>query len=128
VLLERVFANLLSNAVRHNRAAVKRVEIGALPGPGAPGVYVKDNGIGIDERHHERVFQIFARVSTEPGTGIGLGLALVKNIVESHGGAVTLRSVPGEGSTFELRFPGAAPAGAVRVRAREGSQELVAGG
>ena len=70
---------------------------------------VSDNGIGIDPDAHDRIFEIFEQVDTGSGIvkdGLGIGLALVKQLVELHGGQIVLqRSAPGEGSTFELRLP-----------------------
>lgn len=100
-LLERVLANLIVNAIKYNHSSEKRVEIGVIDGA----VYVRDNGVGIATKDQESVFRIFGRCSRESLEGVGLGLALVKNIVEAHGGWVSLRSVPGEGSTFLLHFP-----------------------
>ncbi len=102
-LLERVFANLIANAVKYNTSARKRIWIGREDGD----IIVRDNGVGIPERHQQRIFELFARVPGSPSSeGIGLGLALVKTIVESHGGQISVQSTPGQGSTFRLRFPG----------------------
>jgi signal transduction histidine kinase len=105
VLLERLFANLISNAIKHSLAPIKRVWIGIE----GDAIFVKDNGPGIDPREHERIFGLFHRL---PGSraveGIGLGLPLVRNIVESHGGRIWVHSAPGEGATFLMHFPGAA--------------------
>jgi two-component system, chemotaxis family, CheB/CheR fusion protein len=109
VLLERLFANLIANAIKHNRAQVKRIWIDME----GDSISVRDNGRGIDSRHHQRIFDLFTRLPGAGGTdGIGLGLALVKNIVESHGGRITVRSEVGKGSTFLLHFPGAGRTGA----------------
>jgi PAS domain S-box-containing protein len=108
ILLERLFANLIANAIKHNRAQVKRIWIDME----GDSISVRDNGRGIDSRHHQRIFDLFTRLPGAGGTeGIGLGLALVKNIVESHGGRITVRSEVGKGSTFLLHFPGAAATG-----------------
>jgi PAS domain S-box-containing protein len=102
LLLERVFANLIVNGIRHNASERKRVEVGRV---GAD-IYVRDNGLGIDPRHHARVFGLFKRVrGTETDERMGLGLALVHNIVRSHRGRIWLESEPGKGSTFWMRFP-----------------------
>jgi len=67
---------------------------------------VADNGIGIEEEYYDRVFEIFRRLHTRdayPGTGVGL--AIVRRVVERHGGAIRVDSVPGEGSTFSFTLP-----------------------
>jgi PAS domain S-box-containing protein len=103
VLLERLFANLISNAIKHNTNPGKRIWIGQQ----GDAVYVKDNGPGIHPRDHERIFGLFNRLPGRAAMeGIGLGLPLVKKIVESHGGRIWVRSVPGDGTMFLMRFPG----------------------
>ena len=67
-----------------------------------PTIYVRDNGVGIAPEDRERVFELFSRVHTHPdfGGGSGTGLAMVKKLVQSHGGVVWVESRVGEGSTF----------------------------
>jgi signal transduction histidine kinase len=98
--------NLLDNAVKYMGAQPKpRVEVGAYPQDGHWICYVEDNGIGIDPRYHERVFRLFEQV--DPAVeGSGVGLALVKRIVEFHGGRVWLESIGlGHGSRFCFAIP-----------------------
>ncbi|MEM1415493.1 MAG: PAS domain S-box protein [Myxococcota bacterium] len=103
--LQRVFANLLSNALKFRRPDVPaevRVEGRRLPRQRVE-VTVADNGIGIAEEDFARVFKVFQRLHTRsefPGDGIGL--AIVRRIVERHGGRVELRSAVGRGSTFRV--------------------------
>jgi two-component system sensor histidine kinase SenX3 len=71
-------------------------------------IQVRDHGVGIDEKDHQRVFDRYYRTpetesSNIPGTG--LGLSLVAHVAEAHGGAVDVDSAPGRGSTFTLRLP-----------------------
>jgi signal transduction histidine kinase len=112
---ERQFAQLLQNLVgnaikfRHP-ARPSRVEVVAEPSPGGWRISVRDNGIGIDPRHFDRIFQIFQRLHGRddyPGTGIGL--AICKRIVELNGGTIGVDSVPGEGSTFWFTVPDRSP-------------------
>ncbi|MDX2081369.1 MAG: ATP-binding protein [Terrimicrobiaceae bacterium] len=101
VLMREVFLNLLTNAARYNISSPKRVEIGWTPEHGGT-FFVRDNGIGIPAKHYESVFRIFRRLhgNTEFGGGTGAGLAIVKSIIERHGGRIWLESEPGVGSTF----------------------------
>ncbi len=99
--LEQLFQNLIANAIKFNRQPVPEVEIMAERKDGLWVFKVKDNGIGIDPKFSERVFEIFQRLHTReeyPGTGIGL--AVCKKIVERHGGKIWLESEPGKGTTF----------------------------
>ena len=107
VLVREVLGNLLTNAVKYTAGTQKWVEIGwrgpdANAGERGPVFYVRDGGIGIAERHQEEVFQIFRRLHARDayGGGGGIGLAVVKSLVERHGGRVWVESQPGQGSTF----------------------------
>jgi PAS domain S-box-containing protein len=112
-LLERAIANLVSNGVKYNTSPVRRVEIG----PERDGIYVRDNGVGIDPAHHGAIFELFRRLpGADRREGVGLGLAMVKKIMDLHNGSIELRSTPGEGSTFVLRFPVVLRAGEERER------------
>lgn len=105
VLVREVLSNLISNALRYNTKATKWVEVGMrepAEADGPPVFYVRDNGIGIREKHFDSVFQIFRRLHPDNryGKGTGAGLAIVRSIVEKHGGKVWVESVPDEGSAF----------------------------
>jgi len=100
-----IFANLVVNAVKYNDKPQKWIEIGVQngsPAGGAPVFYVRDNGIGIPEKHFDAVFRIFKRLHGREkfGGGTGAGLTIVKKIVERHHGRIWLESSPGEGTTF----------------------------
>lgn len=110
--LEQVFANLIGNALNYlDPAREGRVEIGAADAP--PGVeslhifYVRDNGLGIPDVALPRLFQAFQRMHGNVAPGEGIGLALVRRMVERHGGRVWVESVEGEGTTFYLSLPDA---------------------
>ncbi|WP_069267891.1 sensor histidine kinase [Paraburkholderia nodosa] len=110
--LEQVFANLIGNALSYlDPARDGRVEIGTAHAP--PGVeslqifYVRDNGLGIPEVGLPRLFQAFQRMHGNVAPGEGIGLALVRRVVERHGGRVWVESTEGEGTTFYLSLPDA---------------------
>ena len=116
--VEQIFANLIGNAVSYldprGRAASRwavptRRPRAALAGPHV--YYVKDNGLGIPEAYHDRVFTAFNRLHANVAQGEGIGLALVRRMVERHGGRIWMESAPGVGTTFFV----ALPAGAARA-------------
>ncbi|MGH8509760.1 MAG: sensor histidine kinase, partial [Gammaproteobacteria bacterium] len=98
----QVFHNLIGNAVKYNDKESKWVEIGWRDEAGESIFYVRDNGIGIPEKHWEAIFRIFKRLHGRDvyGGGSGVGLAIVKKIIERHGGRIWVESQPGAGSTF----------------------------
>ena len=102
--LREVFENLVANAIKYNDKPHKEVEIGfresASDGPVI--FFVKDNGIGIEERFHDKIFQIFQRLHDREafGGGSGAGLTIIRKIIERHGGRIWVESIPGEGTTF----------------------------
>jgi signal transduction histidine kinase len=104
--LEQVFQNLISNAIKYRRPGVPpEIRISARTDADAWVFAIGDNGVGIDERQKENVFQIFRRLHGREIPGNGIGLALSKRIVEAHGGSIWVESVPGVGSTFYFRIP-----------------------
>jgi PAS domain S-box-containing protein len=104
--LRIVFRNLISNALKFSDKPIPRIEIGASVAPDFTTIYVRDNGIGIDEAYFEKIFLIFQRLHRKDQyEGAGAGLAIVKKIVESHGGQIRVVSRPGLGSTFSFTIP-----------------------
>jgi light-regulated signal transduction histidine kinase (bacteriophytochrome) len=106
VMLREVFENLIGNAVKYNDKGSRKVEVGHLAATeaaaSAPIFYVRDNGIGIEARHHNDIFHIFKRLHgrEQYGGGNGAGLTITKKIVERHGGRIWVESTPGAGTTF----------------------------
>lgn len=104
--IEQVFQNLIGNALAFMDKAEGEVCITCSPDGECWRFGVKDNGPGIDERNYARIFQMFQTLNPrEDGCGSGIGLALVKKIVELYGGRVWVESVVGQGSTFYFTVP-----------------------
>lgn len=105
--LTQIVYNLINNGLKFYPAGKQpQVEVSARRGEGTVRIVVSDHGIGIPVEHHERIFQVFERLHSAtkyPGTGIGL--AIVKRGISRMGGTVSLKSEPGNGSTFTLEVP-----------------------
>jgi signal transduction histidine kinase len=102
--LEQVFVNLLTNALKYGAGSA--VEITAVNEGGAARLSVRDHGIGIDKANQQRIFERFERaVSKQNISGLGLGLFIVRQIVEAHGGTISVESEPGTGSCFTVDLP-----------------------
>ena len=100
-LLRQVFVNLLGNALKFTRDAVApQVEVGATSQHGQTVLYVRDNGVGFARESATRLFEPFQRLHGTHFQGSGVGLSIVKRIIERHGGRLWAESTPGEGSTF----------------------------
>lgn len=130
--LEQVFANLIGNAVNYlDPSREGRIEIGTTPAP--PGVhslrifYVRDNGLGIPAVALPRLFNAFQRLHGNVAAGEGIGLALVRRVVERHGGRVWAESKEAQGTTFYLSLP-EAEARAAHLAAEAAQATLEAGG
>ena len=99
--IAEVVQNLLENAIKYiGDQAAPRIEIGTRQDGKECVFFVSDNGKGIDPRHHEKVFGLFSKLDAE-SKGTGIGLALVKRIIEAHGGKVWVES---EGEGMGSRF------------------------
>jgi PAS domain S-box-containing protein len=106
--LAQLMQNLIGNGLKYHGTAPPHVHVSAEPGIKKNEwiVSVRDNGIGIDPKYFERIFEIFKRLHDQkeyPGTGIGL--AVCRRVVERHGGTIWVESVPGHGSNFRFSIP-----------------------
>jgi two-component system sensor kinase FixL len=106
VRLTQVFQNLLSNAVKFMDKPDGQITVGCVDAGARWTFRVEDNGPGIDARHHERIFQIFQTgAPRDESESTGIGLTVVKKIVEFYGGRVWVESEPGQGSRFYFTWP-----------------------
>jgi signal transduction histidine kinase/CheY-like chemotaxis protein len=108
VRFRQIVENLLSNAIKFTPEG-GTVTVTVRPHDEHVYVAVTDTGVGIDPADHGRIFEEFQQVGDpdRQRAGTGLGLALTRRLVEAHGGDITVRSVPGQGSTFTVRLPAA---------------------
>jgi signal transduction histidine kinase len=107
-LVDQVMLNLLSNALKYSRNRTEsQVEIGFGPaGSGRDVFYVRDNGVGFDMRHADRLFEVFQRMHAPSDfEGTGIGLANVRSIIERHGGKVWAEAEVDKGATFFFSLP-----------------------
>jgi PAS domain S-box-containing protein len=106
VWVTQLFSNLVNNGLKFNESSNPTIWIECEENEDHYLFSVKDNGIGIDKKHHEKIFKIFQRLHTTneyPGTGAGLSIC--KKILESWGGEISVESEVGQGSTFLLKIP-----------------------
>jgi signal transduction histidine kinase len=105
--LEQAILNLLSNAMKYSGSS-RQIELCCARNNGNAVIAVTDHGIGIAPQDRTHIFEKFYRVrssDTDLIAGTGLGLTLVKHVVQAHAGSVELESTPGRGSTFSIRIP-----------------------
>jgi signal transduction histidine kinase len=106
VHLQQVFQNLLSNAIKFlGDQSAPRIVVSCEEGDEFARFEVRDNGIGIDPAYHDKIFVIFQRLQEIEVEGTGVGLAIVKKIVEQAGGRLTLRSSKNQGAAFAFTWP-----------------------
>jgi PAS domain S-box-containing protein len=106
-LLRQVLVNLISNAVKYTKKKTNaHIEIGARNGGHEVTIYVRDNGAGFDMQYAEKLFRVFQRLHhAEDFEGTGIGLAIVRRIVERHGGRVWAEGDTARGATFYFTLP-----------------------
>ena len=105
VQLGQLFRNLVSNAIKFRASEPPAIEVRSEREGEHWRFAVRDNGIGIDAKYHERIFAIFQRLHGWDRPGTGIGLAICRKIVESHGGRIWVESEPDRGSTFFFTLP-----------------------
>lgn len=105
--VRQVFVNVIANAIKFSRRVSRpEISIGGRTIGGEQVVWITDNGIGFDPSESSRIFGLFERLHTsDEYEGTGVGLAIVKLVMDKHGGRVWAESAPGKGSTFYLAFP-----------------------
>jgi len=99
------FASLMENSIKFRGARRPEIHVSATAENDTWVFSVRDNGIGIDPRHAERIFGLFKRLQNEAFPGAGVGLAITRQIVERHGGRIWVESQPGLGATFYFCLP-----------------------
>ncbi|HSR53164.1 MAG TPA: ATP-binding protein [Acidobacteriota bacterium] len=124
-MLRQVWTNLVSNAFKYTREReTARVEVGCDKASGEVVYFVRDNGIGFEQRYAERIFGVFERLhANNRFRGTGVGLAIVRRVIERHGGRVWARSQPGKQTTFY--FTVGAPSPQSRGRFDQGADRDV---
>ena len=118
--LLQVFENLIGNAVKFTEPG-GHITVGAAPRDPDVLFWVADTGAGIEAEHVPHVFERFWQARKDSRLGAGLGLPIVKGIVEAHGGRIWVESTPGRGSTFFFTIPPRTPKSMVDRRGRAGS-------
>jgi signal transduction histidine kinase len=110
--LLQVLDNLLTNAVKYGcKNGRGLIEIGGVHDTQTRRIFVRDHGDGISPEHHERIFQLFERLD-QRSEGTGVGLAIVRRVMDVHNGRAWVESSPRTGATFWLEFPSYDPAAA----------------
>lgn len=106
LLLRQVFANLIGNAIKHHHRSHGTIQVSVSDQGNLYQFAIADDGPGVDPKYHEKIFTIFQTLEArDVSESTGIGLAIVKKIVEAEGGAIWIESVFGQGSTFYFTWP-----------------------
>ncbi len=105
VQLVQVFQNLVSNAIKYRGERQPYIQVSAQKENSEWLISVRDNGVGIADAFHEKIFGLFQRLHGREHAGTGIGLAICRKIVERHGGRIWVESSPGQGSVFRFTLP-----------------------
>ena len=101
-----IFQNLIENGIKYNESSKPRINIRTEEEKDKFIIAIQDNGIGIEEAYHEKIFQFFKRLhNQEKYQGTGIGLSLCKKIVRNYDGNITVSSEIGQGTTFKIILP-----------------------
>jgi light-regulated signal transduction histidine kinase (bacteriophytochrome) len=103
--LTQLFRELIANAIKFRASGAPQIHISASESEQGITFSVHDNGIGIEPRYHQQIFEVFKRLHGREFPGNGMGLAVCKRIVEQHGGTIWVESEGGNGATFRFRLP-----------------------
>lgn len=104
----QMFRHLISNAIKfRSESATPKLEIFSMEGTSnLVTIYVRDNGMGFEQKYESRIFEIFQQLHARHAyEGTGMGLAICKRIAEVHGATLSAISEPGQGATFKLNIP-----------------------
>lgn len=106
IRLHQVLLNLISNAIKHNNKQDPRIQINCLTHPTHCQISITDNGPGIETEYHQKIFVLFQTLTTrDQFESTGIGLSIVKKIIEEQGGEIHVQSKMGEGTTFSFSWP-----------------------
>lgn len=101
-----LFQNFIENGIKYNKSETPTIEIYTKKSPNSFSIFIRDNGIGISEEYHNKIFTMFSRLHNQKDyEGSGLGLSICKKIVEQLNGEIHIQSKAGEGTVFEIRLP-----------------------
>jgi len=115
-MARQVFGNLVGNALKFSARQFRpRIEVGTVEGPDGPRLFVRDNGVGFDAADSDRLFAPFQRLHEDEFAGTGVGLSIVKRLIERHGGAISAESAPGGPTTFVFDLGARVAASAEKV-------------